>query len=87
MFYQFRWNYLTNDSADYAFIVIDGTLTLLANSVSASHDLATGFFLRESGYQIFATTFGTSGPHYIGAAVVDTGDTTDMSALFWTVFL
>jgi hypothetical protein len=71
----FRWNYLTNECmcplADFAFIVLNGALTFLADATSTSAGSGTDFRF-ESGYRLFATTLTTSGPQYVAVAVVDT---------------
>jgi hypothetical protein len=71
----FNWNYLTDEGAhfDFAFVVLDGALSLLADNATAHPGSGTLFFY-ESGYQTFATTLTSSGTHQLAIGVVDTGD-------------
>lgn len=68
----FDWDYLTDEGSniDFAFLELDGTLTLLAD-FSTVHAGSGTPFANESGYHIFATTLATSGTHSIGIGVVD----------------
>jgi hypothetical protein len=70
----FSWNFLTDEQAlafDFAFIVLDGTLSLLADVSTVNSGSGTPF-RDESGYHLFATTLPSTGGHYIGIGVVDT---------------
>jgi len=69
----FSWNFLTDEgsSMDFAFVVLDGNLSLLAD-FSTVHTGSGTPFRNESGYHIFATILPTTGIHYIGIGVVDT---------------
>jgi hypothetical protein len=69
----FSWNFLTDEGGqpfDFAFVVLDGTLSLLADFSTLNSGSGTPF-RDESGYHIFATTLPTTGVHYIGIGVVD----------------
>jgi PEP-CTERM motif len=70
----FKWNHLTDEGEpfDFAFIVLDGALSLLADFSTVNPGSSTPF-LNESGYHTFATTLTTSGNHFIGIGVVDAG--------------
>jgi hypothetical protein len=74
-FLSFNWDYLTDEGApiDFAFVVLDGSLSLLTD-VSAVHSGSGTLFFNESGYRTFATTLASSGSHSIGIGVVDTLD-------------
>jgi PEP-CTERM motif len=61
---------LSHNDIDFAFIVLDGALSLLAEISTATLNSNTDF-LGESGYHTYATTLGTSGSHTIGIGVVD----------------
>jgi len=69
----FSWNFLTDEGSpmDFAFVVLDGNLSLLAD-FSTVHTGSGTPFRNESGYHIFATILPTTGIHYIGIGVVDT---------------
>jgi hypothetical protein len=69
----FSWDFLTDEGVpmDFAFVVLDGTLSLLADFSTVSSGSGTPF-RNESGYHIFATILPTNGTHYIGIGVVDT---------------
>jgi hypothetical protein len=81
----FNFDYLTNDSADLAFVMVDGTFTLLGENSptctsyprvsfgDGSTSSPTGFAF-DCGQQTFATTFTTSGTHTIAIVVLDTGE-------------
>lgn len=71
----FKWNYLTDETGpiDFAFIVLDGNLSLLADS-STTHPAAGTLFGYGSGYHTFATTLASSGVHQLAIGVIDTGD-------------
>ena len=56
---------------DFAFVVLDGNLSLLADFSTVQTGSGTPF-RDESGYHLFATTLPITGVHYIGIGVVDT---------------
>jgi hypothetical protein len=64
----FDWNYLSQEQIDFAFVVLDGTTSLLVWSANLNSGTP---FLYESGYHTFATTLATSGSHTTGIGVVD----------------
>jgi hypothetical protein len=75
----FSWNYLTDEGdfldidVDYAFVLLDGTLSLLANRSMANFTSGT-LFANESGYHTYVSTLSNSGTHQIAIGVVDTFD-------------
>jgi hypothetical protein len=77
----FQWNFGTTETdpalADLAFVVIDGRVITLADTIptTAGSDFAT-----ETGWQSFSETLG-AGSHTIAFGVVDIGSTADSSAL------
>ena len=80
----FDWNFLTDDaglSTDFAFVLIDGSLTSLADVNSLLLGAGGGFFLDETGYFSFSHTFGTSGSHSLAFGVVDAPDDIGASGL------
>ena len=68
----FSWNFLTDEGlqSDFAFVVLDGTLSLLAHFSTVSPGSGTPF-LNESGYHVFGAILPTGGVHSIGVGVVD----------------
>jgi hypothetical protein len=69
----FNFDYLTNEGSsttDYAFLVVDGTVSLLANYSPSCAGPNTGF-MHDCGYQSFATTLTSSGSHYVAVGVID----------------
>lgn len=78
----FRWNFASNDllPGDYAFVVIDGTLSRLADvSQLASPG---GAWSLQSGYATFAHGFAAGGLHTVAFGVVDINDFGASSALY-----
>ncbi len=87
----FSWNFLTNDSdfpfpfpledsRDYAFVVLDGTITTLADTSSPLSDSSTPF-AQETGFQSFTSSPLSAGVHTLGIGIVDIQDTVATSAL------
>ena len=87
----FSWNFLTNDSnspfpftprspRDYAFVVLDGVITPLADTSSLLSPSSTSFE-RETGFQSFTSSPLTAGVHTIGIGIVDIQDKFATSAL------
>lgn len=69
----FRWNFGTTDNlADYAFVVIDGSFTRLGGVAEATLPGDAGNLL-QTGEQGFSLSLG-AGPHSIVFGVVDVGD-------------
>jgi hypothetical protein len=70
--FSFSWNFLTDEGlqSDFAFVVLDGTLSLLADFSTVSPGSGTPF-LNESGYHVFGAILPTGGVHSIGVGVVD----------------
>jgi len=80
----FNWNFLTDDaglSDDFAFVLIDGSLTTLSDANSLLLGPSGGFFLDETGYYTSSHTFGTSGAHTLAFGVVDAPDNIGASGL------
>ena len=80
----FDWNFLTDDaglSGDFAFVLIDGSLSMLADANSFLLGASSGFFLDETGYQSLAHTFGSTGLHTLAFGVVDAPDEIGASGL------
>ena len=74
----FSWNFVTDESAnpiadDYAFFILDGTLTRLANTFSTLGATPTAFTF-ETGYKSVNVTLAASGQHDIAFGVVDVHD-------------
>lgn len=70
----FQWDFGTSDTfADYAFVVIDGTVTRLAGPDDA---VAPGTMENDfrTGVMSFSHAFTTTGTHSVGFGVVDVGD-------------
>ncbi|WP_232826175.1 hypothetical protein [Cyanothece sp. BG0011] len=88
----FSWNFLTNDSnsdfpltlgspRDYAFIVLDGTITTLADTNSSFLSSSSTLFNQETGFQTFTSNPLTAGVYTLGIGIVDIQDTASTSAL------
>ena len=83
----FRWDLRTLDQrdpsqADFAFVIVDGTLIKLADAFAATLANADADYAAATGWTTHAGyTFTTSGPHTISFGVVDVGDFNDTSAL------
>ena len=71
----FQWDFGTSEGegADYAFLIVDGAITRLANPGEAT---LPGTFDNNArtGYASFSTAFLTNGPHVVGFGVVDVSD-------------
>jgi hypothetical protein len=78
----FSWNFGTTDTLnDYAFLVIDGQVTTLAQfdqATQATTFLGNSF---ETGVANYSIAFLSSGTHRIGFGVVDVGDFSATSTL------
>ncbi|MFL6700167.1 MAG: hypothetical protein ACJ8GJ_23595 [Vitreoscilla sp.] len=83
----FRWDLVTTQVdgdatlADAAFVVIDGQVTLLANTLAAGSALGGGDYASETGWAGWSTTLAGSGTHTIAFGVVDVGSAANTSAL------
>lgn len=86
-----NWNFLTDDSnspfpftlgspRDYAFVVVDGVVTTLADTSSSLVPSSTSFN-QETGFQLFTSNPLSAGVHTIGFGVVDIQDNAVDSAL------
>ena len=85
----FQWNLATAEAPDaaapdVAFVVIDGQLTTLGNTLSATNALSGGDYVAQTGWTNWSTTLTGSGPHTIAFGVVDIGSFTDSSELLVT---
>ncbi len=80
-FLTFDWQILTNDDAndDYAFITINGVLTVLGTQAVATTGSTP--FARESVTSTFSRGFPSAGPVTLAFGIVDTGDFNTTSAL------
>jgi hypothetical protein len=77
------WNFLTNDTQDYGFVLLTptntlnsityGDLSLLNNSNTLVN--SNTVFDQETGFQSFSYTFSSDGTFLLGLGVVDVGDT------------
>ena len=78
----FQWNYLTEETipCDYAFILLDGSLSVLADYATVSPGSSTPF-PKESGYHTFSTALTTSGTHSFAVGVISTVDQIQSSAV------
>lgn len=81
----FSFNFLTDESAnangnDFAFVLFDGTLTLLSNTFSPLQ-ATSSVFTNETGYKDFTLSIGSSGTHSLAFGVVDVNDALGASAL------
>lgn len=82
----FRWDLSTLDQrdpaqADYAFIVIDGQASRLADAFAATTPIAGGDYAAHTGWTDYTATFANGGTHTVAFGVVDVGDFNDTSAL------
>jgi len=83
----FTWDLSTLDTrhdagvADVAFVVIDGQVITLGNTLGATSPLAGGDYASHTGWTGFTTTFASAGTHTVAFGVVDVGDYIDTSAL------
>ena len=85
----FQWNLATAEAPDatapdVAFVVIDGQLITLGNTLSATQALSGGDYVAQTGWENWSTTLTGSGPHTIAFGVVDIGSFTDSSELLVT---
>ena len=82
----FRWDLGTLDQggdatlADVAFVVIDGHVTTLADSLAATLPGTDGNALH-TGWLDFSTTFSSAGAHTIAFGITDVGDYDETSTL------
>lgn len=80
----FDWALLTNDdlSADFAFVAIDGIVSVLIDSLDATLLTGSGDYAAETGIQSFLSEpFAAGGLHRLVIGVVDAGDYLATSAL------
>lgn len=83
----FQWNLATTETstdastADLAFVVIDGRLITLANTLSATIAAGSGAYATQTGWMNYAATFANGGTHTIAFGIVDEGQFGDTSAL------
>ena len=83
----FMWDLDTLDTrhdaafADVAFVVIDGQLVTLGNTLDATSAIAGGDLASHTGWAGFSTTFANAGTHTISFGVADVGDFIDTSTL------
>ena len=81
----FQWNFGTTETsgdpslADVGFVVIDGTVTRLANALDTVTGLG-GDYAAQTGWQSWSTLL-AAGSHTIAFGVVDVGSSGDSSAL------
>ena len=81
----FRWNFSTTETsgdpalADVGFVVIDGKVITLANTLGTSA-VTGGDYPAQTGWESWSTMLG-AGSHTIAFGIVDVGSTTDSSAL------
>ena len=81
----FQWNFSTTETsgdptiADVGFVVIDGQVITLANTLDATA-AGSGQYAAQTGWESWSTLLG-AGTHTIAFGVVDVGSTTDSSAL------
>ena len=81
------WNFLTDDlkpqplADDFAFVVIDGALTIIADTSSSFQGSSLTEFVDETGFNTFSQLLGSSGTHTIAIGVVDVGDDVGASGL------
>ena len=86
----FQWNLATAEAPDattpdVAFVVIDGQLITLGNTLAATNaSSGGGNFVGQTGWADWSTTLTGSGPHTIAFGVVDIGSFTDSSELLVT---
>jgi hypothetical protein len=83
----FQWNLATTETstdpsvADVAFIVLDGQLITLANTLAATTATGGGDYVTQTGWMSYDATFASGGTHTIAFGVVDEGSWGDTSAL------
>ena len=82
----FKWDLSTLDQrdptqADYAFVVIDGQVTKLADAFAATTAIAGGDYAAHTGWMDYTATFASGGAHTVSFGIVDVGDDFDTSAL------
>ncbi len=83
----FQWDLATTQTdgdptlADVAFVVIDGKVITLANTLAATSALAGGDYATETGWADWSTTLAGAGSHTIAFGVVDVGSASNTSAL------
>ncbi len=85
----FQWNLATAEAPDattpdVAFVVIDGRLITLGNTLSATTALSAGDYVAQTGWATWSTTLTGAGAHTIAFGVADIGSYTDSSALLVT---
>jgi len=84
---QFNWNFLSNEPAqasskpDFAFVVINGTLTQLGSVAQATTQPGLTGFAAQTGWSTFSQTFASAGNVTLSLGVVDAEDVTVSSAL------
>jgi len=82
----FQWDLRTTETssdpsmADLAFVVIDGQLITLANTLAATTP-GDGDYATQTGWMNYSATFASGGTHTIAFGIVDEGQPTDTSAL------
>ena len=83
----FQWNLSTTETstdpsvADLAFVVIDGQLITLANTLAATSATGGGAYATQTGWMDYVATFANGGTHTIAFGIVDEGQYVDTSAL------
>lgn len=83
----FMWDLSTLDTrndaslADVAFVVLDGQVITLGNTLSATSPIAGGDYASHTGWTGFTTSFASAGTHTLSFGVADVGDWIDTSAL------
>ena len=82
----FQWDFATTQPggdpslSDAAFVVIDGKVITLANTLAATNALAGADYAADTGWASWSTTL-AAGSHTIAFGVVDVGSAADTSAL------
>ncbi len=83
----FQWDLATTQTdgdptlADVAFVVIDGKVITLANTLAATSALTGGDYATDTGWADWSTTLSGAGSHTIAFGVVDVGSASNTSAL------
>jgi hypothetical protein len=82
---QFNWNFLSDETSnpagnDFAFLLLDGNLTRIANTFTTQGPTST-VFTNETGYQPFSLVIPTSGLHTVAFGVVDVNGALGASAM------
>jgi hypothetical protein len=85
----FEWRFLTNEdedededaNADFAFVALDGAVTLLADSLGSSLSSGGGPFDFETGLATYVSGVLSEGSHTLVVGVVDVNDATVSSGL------